>query len=190
MKLVVGLGNPGKEYEHTRHNMGFDAIDKFADMVGVIFDREKFKGEYALIKDNRFPEQVILLKPQTFMNLSGECVAPFAKYFKIGIEDIVVVYDEMAINEGDIRLRLFGSSGGHKGIQSIIDHLRSEKIKRIRIGIGEPPFHNPVDYVLGKPKGDSLFKIETAIEMASRAIRDILLNGFDKAMNFYNQKPS
>lgn len=189
MKLIVGLGNPGKEYAATRHNMGFMAIDEFADMAGFLFDRRMFNGEYVLIKEGRLPEPVLLLKPQTFMNLSGECVQPFASYFKIDIADIVVIYDEMALAEGDIRLRLSGSSGGHKGMQSIIDRFGNEQIKRIRIGIGEPPSHNPVDYVLGRPQGDSLKKTEAATHRAAQAVRDILLYGFEKAMNVYNQKP-
>ena len=132
MKLFVGLGNPGKEYEETRHNMGFVVLDKFAESLGVSFSRSDFKGEFEIVKNPVFPEPIILCKPQTYMNNSGECVQPLAAYFKIAPEDIFVVYDEMAIPEGTIRLRPLGSSGGHKGMQSIIQRMGTEEIARIR----------------------------------------------------------
>ena len=133
MKLIVGLGNPGKEYENTRHNCGFKAIDAYAEMAQVDFNREDFKGTYAKFKLD--DEDIILFKPLTFMNLSGEAVQAIVSFFKIPTEDIVVIYDDMAIKPGEIRLRLFGSSGGHNGIQNIINCLGTQNIKRIRIGI-------------------------------------------------------
>ena len=187
MKLIVGLGNPGKQYEHTRHNMGFDTLDRFAEMVRADFDREKFKGVYALVKNPAFPEPFILLKPQTFMNLSGECVQPLMDYFKIGLEDLLVVYDDMALPEGKIRLRPDGSSGSHNGIKNIILRLGSENFKRLRIGIGEPE-HSGIDYVLGKPSEESKELIEESQKEATRAIKDYLLNGWDYAMNHHNKK--
>ena len=111
MKLIVGLGNPGKEYEKTRHNMGFMVIDEFADMASVDLDRSMFKGVYGVCKDDRFPEPFILAKPETFMNLSGEFVRPLMDYFKIDVEDVLIIYDDMAIAPGKIRLRPSGSSG-------------------------------------------------------------------------------
>jgi PTH1 family peptidyl-tRNA hydrolase len=186
MKLFVGLGNPGAEYVSTRHNMGFLTIDKFATLSKGDFDKEGFKGIYGIVRNEIYPEPIIIVKPQTFMNLSGECVRPLADYFKIPLEDIVVVYDDMALQEGVIRLRENGTSGGHKGIQSIINQYGSDKIKRIRIGIGEPPFNNPIDYVLGKPTGDSLLKINKATDEAALALRDIEVRNFAYAMSIYN----
>lgn len=185
MKLIVGLGNPGKEYAGTRHNMGYMTLDRFADMANGSFDRSNFKGVYGIIKNRDFSEDIIIAKPETFMNLSGEFVRPLADYFKIPVEDIIVVYDDMALPEGTIRLRESGSSGGHKGIQNIIENFKSPAIKRIRIGIGEP-VHTGVDWVLSKPTGESKAKIDTAIDNATKAIRDCLLHGFPYAMSIYN----
>lgn len=185
MKLIVGLGNPGKQYENTRHNMGYMALDKFADMAGLVFDREKFNGAYCLAKDERFPEDFILAKPLTFMNNSGEFVRPFIDYFKIKQEDLLVVFDDMALKPGAIRLRQEGSSGGQKGMQNIIDNLHSSAIKRIRIGIGEPPYSG-VDWVLGKPKYEEAALLDEATSKAAKAIRDYLLHDFLYAMNHYN----
>lgn len=183
MKLIVGLGNPGKEYELTRHNCGFRAIETYADMAQVDFNHEDFKGVYAKFKLD--DEDIILLKPQTFMNLSGESVLAISSYFKISTEDIVVIYDDMAIEPGELRLRLCGSSGGQKGMQNIIDLLKTEKIKRIRIGIGEPKY-NGIDHVLGKPSPEEQKLINTTIEKAALAIKEFLLKDFNAAMCKYN----
>lgn len=187
MKLFVGLGNPGKEYEWTRHNMGFVAIEKFAEMAGGVFDRSDFKGEYGIIRNPSFNEPIIILKPQTFMNLSGTSVRPLADFYKLTPDDIVVVYDDMAIDEGNIRLRLNGSSGGHKGMQNIIDLFASDKIKRIRVGIGEPQHKDSINYVLGKPKGESYEALDFATDNAAKALRDIAMDdNFSKIMSKYN----
>ena len=122
MKLIVGLGNPGKKYEHTRHNMGFDAVDLFSELAQIDVDKESFKGLVG--RGKVFGEDIYILKPQTFMNLSGESVREIVNYFKIDINDIIVVYDEMALPVGKIRLRPSGSSGGHKGMQNIIEKLK------------------------------------------------------------------
>ena len=185
MKLIVGLGNPGKEYAGTRHNMGYMAIDKFADMVSADFDRKNFGGVYAIVKHPSFSESFILAKPETYMNLSGTFVRPLANYYRIPVEDILIVYDDMAIEEGSIRLRLSGSCGSHNGMRNVIDELQTEEIKRLRIGIGEPPFKG-IDYVLSKPTGESLDKAEEATDKAAKAIRDYLLHDFAYAMNHYN----
>ena len=135
MKLIVGLGNPGLEYAKTRHNMGFQAIDRLADRLGVVIDRDRFDGHYALVTDPRFGERFIVLKPQTYMNLSGKSVAQVASFFKIDPADIIVCYDDLDTKPGDIRLREKGSSGGHKGMQSIIDSLSTSDIKRVKVGM-------------------------------------------------------
>ena len=185
MRLFVGLGNPGRQYEGTRHNMGYMAVDKFMELVHADFDRSGFKGVYGIVKNSALAEPIIVLKPETFMNLSGESVVECASFYKIDVEDIVVVYDDMAIAEGQIRLRLDGSSGGHKGIQNIIDKLGTEKIKRIRIGIGEPQFDS-IDFVLGKPSAESMPLIEEATDNAAKALLDIERRGFQFAMTRYN----
>ena len=186
MKLIVGLGNPGKEYEHTRHNMGYDALDKIADMLRADFDRHNFKGVYALVKNPSLPEPVILLKPETYMNLSGESVRAVMDYFKIPLEDVLVIYDDMDLPEGKIRLRLSGSAGSHNGMKSIIQHVGSDEFKRLRIGIGEPQFSG-VDYVLGRPSTESKEKIDAALDAAAKAVRDYLLHDFAFAMNHHNR---
>ena len=186
MKLIVGLGNPGKEYEKTRHNMGFMVIDEFADMASVDLDRSMFKGIYGVCKDDRFPEPLILAKPETFMNLSGEFVRPLMDYFKIDVEDVLIIYDDMAIAPGKIRLRPSGSSGSHNGMKSIIANLKTENIKRLRVGIGEPK-HTGVDWVLGKIGPDDAEPIAESIHNAALAIRDYLLHDWNYAMNHYNK---
>lgn len=183
MKLIVGLGNPGKKYEHTRHNMGFDVIDLFSELAQIDIDKESFKGLVG--RGKVFDEDVFLLKPQTFMNLSGESVREIVSYFKIKIEDIIVIYDDMALTPGRIRLRPSGSSGGHNGIQNIIDNLGTQDIKRIRVGIGEPTY-NSIDYVLSKPSKEERVLIDEAIVDAANALKDILKDNFDKAMTKYN----
>ena len=148
MKLIVGLGNPGKEYEKTRHNMGFMAIDRLCDQINVDVDREDFKGVYARFKYQG--EDIFILKPYTYMNLSGQSVKAIMQYFKIPVEDLIVVYDDLALPPGKIRMRPSGSSGGQKGIQNIIDLLGTNNIKRIRVGISSKANIDAKDYVLGR----------------------------------------
>ena len=183
MKLIVGLGNPGKKYEGTRHNMGFMAVDLFSDISQIDVDKEVFSG--LLGRGKVFDEDVLLFKPTTYMNLSGTAVSQVVHYFKIEKEDIIVVYDDMAIAPGNIRLRFNGSSGGHKGMQNIIDQLGTSDIKRIRIGIGEPTY-DTVDFVLSKPLKEEKELIDEAIENAANAIKEALKSGFDRAMNRFN----
>ena len=184
MKLIVGLGNPGKKYEGTRHNMGFMAIDLLSDQAQIDVDKEVFHG--LMGRGKIYDEDVILFKPTTFMNLSGTAVQEVVHYFKIALEDTVIVYDDMALSPGVIRLRKEGSSGGHKGMQNIIDCLSTEQIKRIRIGIGEPGDNDNIDYVLSKPLKDEIPVIEEAIANAVRALKEMLKSDFDRAMNKYN----
>ena len=184
MKLIVGLGNPGKKYEGTRHNMGFMAIDLLSDQAQLDVDKEVFHG--LMGRGKIFDQDVILFKPTTYMNLSGTAVQEVVHYFKIAIEDIVVIYDDMALPVGSIRLRKEGSSGGHKGMQNIIDCLSTEVIKRIRVGIGEPGDNDNIDFVLSKPLKDEMPLISEAIEDAVRAVKEYLKSDFDRAMNKYN----
>lgn len=184
MKLIVGLGNPGKKYEHTRHNMGFDALDLLADQARIDVDKEVFHG--LLGRGTILEEDVMLFKPTTYMNLSGTAVKEVVDYFKIPLEDIIVIYDDMALEVGHIRLRLEGSSGGHKGMGNIIDLLHSQDIKRIRIGIGEPGEWDTVDYVLSKPLKDERPLIDEAINNAVEAVEEALKSDFTRAMNKFN----
>jgi len=179
MKLIVGLGNPGKEYEHTRHNIGYDTLDTLNETLKIDINKEKFQGIYG--KNDEY----ILFKPTTFMNLSGIAVREIMTFFKINIDDLLVISDDMALPVGKIRLRDSGSSGGHKGIQNIIDNLGTNKFKRLRIGIGEPQF-NSIDFVLGKPSKEENVKLKEAFKKASNAILDYLEHGFVHAMSKYN----
>ncbi len=183
MKLIVGLGNPGKEYQRTRHNMGFMALDAFADKMQVDIDKESFQGIYGRLRLEE--DDYLLLKPLTYMNLSGQSVRAICDYFKIAVENIIVIYDEMALPPGKIRLREKGSSGGHKGMQSIIEHMGSDAIKRIRIGIGEPTY-NVIDYVLGKPSKEDQTLIDEAINHTVDALKMIIKKDFHHAMSKFN----
>ena len=184
MKLIVGLGNPGKKYEGTRHNMGFMAIDLLSDQAQIDVDKEVFHG--LMGRGKIFGEDVMLFKPTTFMNLSGTAVQEVVHYFKVDMEDVLVIFDDMALEPGKIRLRKEGSSGGHKGMQNIIDCLSTNKIKRIRVGIGEPGEWDTVDFVLSKPLKDEKPLIEEAIENAVRAVKEMLKSDVDRAMNKFN----
>lgn len=183
MKLIVGLGNPGKEYAMTRHNCGFRVIDAFADATGVDIDKEDFHGIYGRFKHEG--EDIILFKPLTMMNLSGTAVYEIVKFYKIHREDIVIIYDDMAIEPGMLRLRATGSSGGQKGMENIIKCLATENIKRIRVGIGEPKY-DAIKHVLGVPTGEEKTKIDSAIDRATKAIREFLINDFQNAMSKFN----
>lgn len=186
MKLIIGLGNPGAKYEHTRHNMGFDVVDMLAEDMQIAQFKNKFNGLYA--RGEFEGETVYILKPLTFMNLSGECVKPFVDYFKIPVEDIIVVIDDMALEPGRFRLRQKGSSGGQKGLGNIISLLKTNTIKRVRIGTGEPHGNNVIDYVLTVPKNDEAEKIAEAQEEAALAIKYAIATNFDKAMTKFNTK--
>jgi len=184
MKLIVGLGNPGIKYENTRHNMGYMFIDRLIEDLDISL-KTGFKGEYG--KTKFYDQDIYVLKPTTFMNLSGESVYEFVNYFKIDIADIVVLVDDLALQPGRFRMRLSGSSGGQKGLQNIIDRLKTDKIKRIRIGIGEPGNKNIVDYVLGVPNKDDMSKIDDAIDAALLALKYYLaIDDFEKAMSKCN----
>jgi peptidyl-tRNA hydrolase, PTH1 family len=187
MKLIVGLGNPGKKYEKTRHNMGFLVIDQLASVWKETSFKDGFSSQYIVNKE----KNVILCKPQTFMNLSGEAVYAISQYYKIDIKDIVIIYDDLALDPGMIRLRLNGSSGSHNGMQSVIDHLKTNEVKRIRIGIGSiPSFMQGKDYVLHEPSVDESKKINDAVIKAVQSIETYLRDDFLKAMNEYNRGPS
>ena len=184
MKLIVGLGNPGKEYAGTRHNCGFMVIDRLASKLNVDVDQNKFKGLYAKVKYHG--EDIILLKPQTYMNLSGESVNAVMNFFKIDKEDLLVISDDLDMPVGKLRLRKTGSAGGHNGIKNIIAHLNSQDFKRIRVGIDRHKYMNVADYVLSRFSKVESEAIEQGIENAANAVLDYLDNDFNHAMNYYN----
>lgn len=184
MKLIVGLGNYGKEYEHTRHNMGFDVVDKFAESLGEDIDKSGFHSLYKKLK--YFDEDIILVKPQTYMNNSGITVKEIKDYFKIELEDIIIVYDDMDIQIGHLKLKNNGSSAGHNGIKSIIQHLGTQEFKRIRVGIGSPNY-NVIDFVLTKPNKEDQELIDESQKNAVEALKISIKESFNKAMTLYNK---
>jgi len=185
MKLIVGLGNPGKEYEKTRHNAGFMAIDKLAEMIDVSFTQKQFNALIgtAMIKG----EKIMLMKPETYMNLSGEAVSSAVRYYKIDTQDILVLHDDLDLPVGKIRIRYQGSSGGQKGLKNIIDLLGTQDIKRIRIGIGKDPIIPIVDYVLGKIPKEQEETFNESLDKAAKAARASLVLNFQDVMNRYNR---
>ena len=188
MFLVVGLGNPEIKYVFTRHNTGFLAIDSLLDRLGGLkLNDDKFKGVYTKTKIDNI--DTIIAKPMTYMNLSGEFIRPLADYYKIDYQNIIVVYDEMALPVGRVKITKEGSAAGHNGIKSIIQHLGTEKFVKVRIGINDPNINIPqIDYVLSKYTPEE-FKIQKEnIERAVDAILNILKLGVDDTMNKYNNK--
>ncbi len=181
MKLIVGLGNPGKEYQKTRHNVGFICIDNFLRTNGLVANKDDFKGQF--YKD----QNLIVLKPMTFMNLSGESVKAIVDYFKVDIKDIVVVCDDVSLPVGKIRIRSKGSSGGHNGLKNIIENLGTEEFKRIRVGISSSD--NLINHVLGKFDNEEEKIIDQASEKVKAALKEFT-DGvpFEKISSKYNQK--
>lgn len=185
MYLIVGLGNPEEEYGKTRHNIGFNVINKIAEKYGISVNKNKFQGLYetAIIEGNK----VILVKPQTYMNLSGNCVKEFMDFYKIPKEEVLIIYDDMDIEPGKIKIRKKGGPGGHNGMKSIIQMLKTEEFSRIRTGIGRP-IHSgdEINYVIGSIPEDEIPKLEEGVEKAKEAVIEILKNGIDSAMNKLN----
>ncbi|MGX8679847.1 MAG: aminoacyl-tRNA hydrolase [bacterium] len=184
MKLIVGLGNPTPKYEKTRHNTGFMVMDAFARYCNQPINEKKFKGLYTKFKYHG--EDVVLLKPQTYMNNSGESVIAAMHFFKISPDDLLVIYDDLDLPTGKLRLREKGSAGGHNGMKSIIAHVGTNAFKRIRVGIDMVPRYETVDFVLGKFTSYEEPAIKEGIEQAVKAICCYLDEGFLKAMNMYN----
>jgi len=185
MYLIIGLGNPEEEYSKTRHNMGFNTINSIAEKYNIEINKTKFQGlwESAIIEN----QKVILIKPQTYMNLSGNCVQEFVKFYKIEKEKIIVIYDDMDIEPGEIKIRKQGGAGGHNGMKSIIQSLGTEEFSRVRIGIGRP-IHNgdEINYVIGAIPEEDIPKLKHGTEKAKDAVIEIIKNGIDSAMNKFN----
>ena len=184
--LIAGLGNPGLQYEKTRHNAGFMAADKIAEKYGVQFTKRKFDsiyGEFTLGKT-----KVLLLKPQTYMNNSGSAISAAAKFYKIPTDRIIIMFDDISLDVGKLRMRRKGSHGGHNGIKDIIELMGTDEIMRIKIGVGERTNrdYDLKDWVLGKIPAEALPEFEKALDRAADAAAEIIQNGIDSAMNKYN----
>lgn len=185
MYIIAGLGNPGREYENTRHNAGFRAIDALAARCRIELREKGHKGLYG--KGMIGSEKVILVKPMTFMNLSGECLRSLMDFYKIPAEQLIVIYDDIDLDPGVIRVRAKGSAGGHNGMKSIINHLGTQEFARVRIGAGaKPPRMDLADYVLGHFPKDEQELMEKAYEDGAGAAFTLVTEGPEKAMNLYN----
>lgn len=187
MKIIAGLGNPGSEYARTKHNVGWMLVDALAERLGAGDWRQHEKG---LVAEARIgAEKVLLVKPQTYMNNSGECIGPLMRWYKLEPEDVIAVHDDMDIPAGMVRIRKKGSAGGHNGIKSLIAHIGSEKFGRVRIGVGRPlPGWSVINHVLAPFSDEDVPKIREAIEYLLPAVECIVSEGYDMAMNKYNPK--
>lgn len=185
MKLIVGLGNPGREYEATRHNIGFMVIDELSKRWNIPLNQQKFKGIFGVGVVNG--EKVILLKPLTYMNLSGESIRPLLDYYKVDLADFIVLYDDLDLPVGKLRLRMKGSAGGHNGIKSTIAHLGTQEFNRIRIGIDRPKHGmKVVDHVLGRFVAEEMPEVQHSIQKSADACEKWLSTPFLQVMNTFN----
>ena len=185
MYLIVGLGNPEEEYARTRHNMGFDVINKLSENLNIKVNKNKFNSLYGIGMVGS--EKVILLKPQTYMNLSGEAVRDFKNFYKVSPENIIIVYDDLDIEPGIIKIRKKGGPGTHNGMKSVVHKIQTEEFPRIRVGIGNPQYKNDLlNFILTKIPDEDYKTLEEAIKNAANSIEEIIKNGIDIAMNKYN----
>ena len=185
--ILVGLGNPGAEYDHTRHNAGFDVVDAFCEKHGIVLNKNKFRGIFGDGTVNG--ERVLVLKPQTFMNLSGEAVSAVMKFYKIPVASLLVVSDDVSLAPGKIRMRRNGSAGGQKGLKSIIEQLGTEDFARLKMGVGDRPDRTSdiANWVLGRMNEDDKKLFDNALVNAVKAIETFLRDGAEAAMNRYNR---
>lgn len=185
MYIIAGLGNPTREYEKTRHNVGFEVIDVLADMLGTTVEEKKFKGCYG--RGIIGGEKVLLLKPQTFMNLSGESIRAASDFYKVDPEHIIIIYDDISLDVGQLRIRKKGSAGGHNGIKNIIAHLGTQEFPRIKVGVGDKPKKMDLaDYVLSRFSKEDRAAMEDAFKEAAKAVEVMITEGMDIAMNQFN----
>ncbi len=185
MYAIIGLGNPGAQYKGTRHNVGFDTIDCLAQRNNAKVTKIKFKALYG--ETQIANEKVLLVKPQTYMNRSGESVLELCKFYKIPIENIIVIVDDVDIKFGSLRIRAKGSAGTHNGLKSIIYLLQSDNFPRVKIGVGKPNEHQDLaDFVLSGFSKDHRMIIDNTIEQAARAVEKIITSGISAAMNEFN----
>jgi len=184
MFAVIGLGNPGKQYAGTRHNVGFDAVDYLAYKNNISMNKVKHKA--IIGEGNIHGHKTMLVKPQTYMNLSGQSILEIVNFYKIEIEKLIVIYDDIDIEVGKLRLRPSGSAGTHNGMRSIIYEIQSDNFPRVRIGIGKPVFGELSDYVTGKFSKEDREFVDNSIKSAAEAAEIILKEGINSAMNRYN----
>ena len=187
MYIIIGLGNPEKDYSNTRHNMGFQVINKLAKQYEIEVTKSKFKGLYGngVIEG----EKVILLKPQTFMNLSGESVKEILQFYKIDEKQIILIYDDMDVELGNIKIRKAGGPGTHNGVKSVVHELNTQDFKRIRVGIGMPEEKEDlIEYVIGAIPEEDKEPLEKGTELAKEAVVEIIKSGIDIAMNQFNRR--
>lgn len=185
MYLIIGLGNPEEDYKNTRHNMGFDTINKIAKKLEIKIDKKKFNGLYNIETINN--EKVVFIKPQTYMNLSGDCITQFVNFYKVPTQNIIVIYDDLDIEEGKIKIRKAGGPGTHNGMKSVCERLNSEKFPRIRVGIGKSNIKQDlINYVIGYMDNETKEILDKATDKASEAVFEIISNGIDMAMNKFN----
>lgn len=185
MKVIIGLGNPGRKYENTRHNAGFFVTEELARRHHIQLDKTKFKANYAI--EHIAGEKVLIVEPQTYMNLSGEAVRPLLDFYNIDVDDILVVYDDLDLPVGKIRLRQKGGHGGHNGIRSLIEHLGTKEFKRIRLGIGRPETAQAiVDYVLRPFDKEQAEDLKISVLDAADAAEEWFKTDFIEVMNKYN----
>ncbi len=185
MKLIVGLGNPGSQYAKTRHNAGFMFLDAAVKELGLKFTLDKQK-RCEITEGYINSEKIVFIKPQTYMNLSGESVRMVLSFYKINQSDMIVVYDDMDLETGKIRLRPEGTSGGHKGMQNIIDHLGNNCIKRIRLGISKSNTSQTIDYVIGAFSKEERITMDLIFDKAYKILEDMITLSFEQAMSRYN----
>lgn len=183
MYLVVGLGNPGKQYEGTRHNIGFEVIDYISDKYNIEINRVKFKG----VCGEGFIEgkKAILLKPTTYMNLSGESIREVMNFYKLTEDEVIIVYDDISLPVGKLRIREKGSAGGHNGIKSTIQHMGTDKFPRIKVGVGQPS-RDLVSHVLGKFSNDEIEILRKVIPVCSESVAEIIRSSVKDSMNKFN----
>ena len=184
--LIVGLGNPGQKYPNTRHNMGFLTVDLLAEQAGVKLNKVKFKSAYNIIPFAG--SKCLVMKPQTYMNLSGESVGEAARFYKVPADHVLVISDDVSLPVGKLRIRKSGSAGGHNGLKNIIQHLGTDAFPRIKVGVGMPdhPDHEMIDWVIGKPQGEEAKTLRAALDRAADAALSVIDEGPDRAMNRFN----
>lgn len=185
MYLIIGLGNPESEYKNTRHNMGFDTVNILSEKYNIEMNKNKFD---AICGDGIIEgEKVILIKPQTYMNLSGKSAIQFVNFYKTDIENVIVIYDDMDVDLGKIKIRKKGGPGTHNGMKSMISELNSQDFPRVRVGIGKPKYDNDmINYVIGSIPKEEKAILEKSVQIASEAVCEILKNGIDNSMNKFN----
>lgn len=187
MHIVVGLGNPGKDYTDTRHNIGFRTVDLLAERNNIKINKVKFKSVYG--EGNIAGKKVMLVKPHTYMNNSGIAVGELVRFYKIPIENIIVVVDDIDIDFSTIRIKAKGSAGSHNGLKSIIYHLKDDKFPRVKIGIGKKhPNQDLASFVLARFSKEEVSDMDEAVLTASEAIESVIKTGMDEAMNKYNKR--